>query len=144
MHEAKKNGITEVKLWGTGTPRREFLYSEDAADACLHLLRLPDQYLNEALLHRATHPIINVGYGEDITIRDVSELIAEVIGFNGTITFDPSMPDGTPRKLLDTTRLGALGWKPVTPLRDGLGKTYEAFSAAAANSPDPDLAATTY
>jgi len=116
VHEAKVNGSREVALWGTGSPRREFLHADDLADAVRFLL---EDYHSPQ--------IINVGYGEDLTIRELVELIASVIGLEIEILFDPSKPDGTPRKLLDSTRLRALGWKPRISLTDGITQTYHWF-----------------
>lgn len=111
MHEAKVAGSGEVVIWGTGTPRREFLYSDEAADACVFLLSLPDDLLNPVLANEEVSPIVNVGCGEDLTIRELAELVATVVGFEGQLVFDTSKPDGTPRKLLDIGRLTALGWE---------------------------------
>jgi GDP-L-fucose synthase len=139
MHEAKENGQSEVVLWGTGTPRREFLYSEDAADACVFLMQLDDAKLDSlARSSGAQYPyLFNVGCGEDLTIRDVAGIIAQIIGFQGKLSFDTSKPDGTPRKLLDVSRLAALGWAPRVTLRDGLRLAYRDFlqkTAASAES----------
>jgi GDP-L-fucose synthase len=100
-------------VWGTGTPRREFLHVDDLADATVF-----------ALVHYEGQGHLNVGVGEDLSIRDLAELIAEVVGWTGEFAFDPSMPDGTPRKLLDVSRLASLGWKPSIGLREGIGQTY--------------------
>jgi GDP-L-fucose synthase len=116
FHEAKLRGDSTISIWGTGTPRREFLHVDDLADAVMHLMI---GYDNEQ--------IINVGWGEDVTIRELAELIAEISGFQGRVVFDSTKPDGTPRKLLDTSRLTALGWKPKIPLRAGIEQTYEWF-----------------
>ncbi|MGC3990908.1 MAG: GDP-L-fucose synthase [Chthoniobacteraceae bacterium] len=113
VHEAKKNGTPEIVVWGTGTPRREFLHVDDMADACRHLLENYD-----------SPEIVNVGCGEDVTIRELAELICEVLGYEGKLVFDTTKPDGTPRKLLDTSRLTSLGWKPRIALRDGIAGTY--------------------
>lgn len=115
-HEGKIKGAAEVTVWGTGAPRREFLYVDDLGNACLFLLE-----------HYDAGEIINVGTGEDLTIRELAQIIAEVVGFSGRLVFDPQYPDGTPRKLLDVTRLSGLGWQARTPLREGLSKTYEWF-----------------
>lgn len=112
IHEAKIAGANEVAIWGTGTPRREFLHSDEAADACVFLLNLPDNQLDEILANEEISPLVNIGCGEDLTIRELAELIARIVGFNGRLVFDTSKPDGTPRKLLDISRLTALGWKP--------------------------------
>jgi GDP-L-fucose synthase len=115
-HEAKNNGANEIVVWGSGEPRREFLHVDDMADACVFLLQNYD-----------SPEIVNVGCGEDVTIRELVGIICEVVGFGGEITFDPTKPDGTPRKLLDTSRLTALGWKPKISLHDGVARTYEWF-----------------
>jgi GDP-L-fucose synthase len=127
MHEAKMSGQTEVLLWGSGTPRREFLYSEDLADACVFLMELNQQAFHSLVGSEINAPLINVGAGEDQTIRQLAELIAEIVGFNGALRFDPTKPDGTPRKLLDVSRLGSLGWKPRTGLRNGLKLVYQDY-----------------
>lgn len=121
FHEAKVSGEREVVVWGTGTPRREFLHVDDLADAALFLMERYD-----------SEEIINVGVGEDLSIRELAELVAEVVGYRGEITFDTSKPDGMPRKLLDVSRLFALGWRPKIPLRDGIRQTYEWFVQHAA------------
>lgn len=127
MHEAKLSGATQVTVWGTGTPRREFLYSLDAADACLFLMDLPAARFTELVSNQQEPPLINVGCGQDLSVREVAQLVAEVVGVNLALVFDPAKPDGTPRKLLDTTRLTSLGWKAQTSLRDGLGLAYQDF-----------------
>jgi GDP-L-fucose synthase len=127
MHEAKVCGAAEVGVWGSGTPRREFLYSDDAADACVFLMNLPEEQLKRIVTEGEVPPLVNIGCGQDITIRELADLIAEVVGFQGRHVFDFSKPDGTPRKLLDISRLKALGWKPQTSLREGLEKTYQDF-----------------
>ena len=114
VHEAKIAGADEVIVWGTGTPRREFLHVDDLAAACCFLLENHDD-----------SALINVGYGDDVTIRALAEMICEVIGFDGAITFDTTKPDGTPRKLMDSSRLLALGWKPRIALKEGIRQTYE-------------------
>jgi len=121
-HEAKKRGDREMIVWGSGKPRREFLHVDDLADACLFLLEKYD-----------SPEIINVGCGEDISIRELAELICEIVGFKGDLAWDASKPDGTPRKLLDVSRLHALGWRPTIALRDGIARTYEWFLQ---NSPE--------
>ncbi len=115
-HEAKASGAREMMVWGSGKPRREFLHVDDMADACVFLLENYD-----------SPEIINVGYGEDITIRQLVELICDVIGFEGELVFDASKPDGTPRKLLDVSKLSALGWRPGVSLREGITRTYDWF-----------------
>ena len=126
FHEAKRSGglpDAPVVLWGTGTPRREFLYNDDLADACLFLLRQPE----ETLYAHVPDGLFNVGVGEDIEIRALASLIQEVVGSRSPIEHDLSKPDGTPRKLLDVSRLKTLGWQAQTSLRDGLRKTYQWF-----------------
>src|SRR5262245_10576458 len=113
FHEATLKNASTVVVWGTGTPRREFLYVDDFADACVFVLK------NYSALQ-----FINIGVGEDITIAEFARTVAEVVGFHGNITYDASRPDGMPRKLLDVSRLSALGWKARTSLRDGLGNAY--------------------
>ena len=116
FHESKLRSDPVLSVWGTGTPRREFLHVDDMADAVVHLMLTYD---DEA--------IVNVGWGEDVTIRELAETVAAVAGFQGRLEFDTSKPDGTPRKLLDTSRLTALGWKPKIPLRQGIEQTYAWF-----------------
>jgi GDP-L-fucose synthase len=118
IHEAKKSGAPEVLVWGTGTPRREFLHADDLADACVFLLK-----------NYASPELINIGSGTDVTIRELAELVCEILGFEGTLSFDPTKPDGTPRKLMDSSRLFHLGWKPKIPLREGIAQAYDWFVA---------------
>lgn len=122
--EAKRAGETKLVVWGTGTPRREFLYSEDLAEACLHLMSLPDPKY-DALLSENDVPLINIGTGEDLTIRELAELVARVLDFDCELVFDASRQDGTPQKLLDVSRIQALGWKAKVSLEDGIRRTYE-------------------
>jgi GDP-L-fucose synthase len=126
MHEAKIRGDKEVTIWGTGSPRREFLTSDDMADACLHLMLLSDTQFAE-LLKEDEAPLVNIGCGADQTIREVAEVVAKAVGFTGQLNFDASKPDGTPRKLLDVSRMTSLGWKARTPLSEGLAVAYAAF-----------------
>jgi GDP-L-fucose synthase len=130
LHEAKTSGQAEVVLWGTGTPRREFLYSDDLAEACLFLMNLNEEAFRTLVTSETNAPLINLGSGQDQTICELAELIAGVVGFTGRLRFDPSKPDGTPRKLLDTSRLSSLGWKPKTSLRQGLELVYQEFVKA--------------
>lgn len=116
FHEAKVSGSTEVTLWGSGAPRREFLHVDDLARACVFLM---EQYSGSE--------IVNIGTGKDITIKELGERIADVVGYRGTIAWDTSKPDGTPRKLLDVSRLLGMGWSPQITLRDGIGSTYQWF-----------------
>jgi len=114
-HEAKLRGDSEYVVWGSGTPRREFLYVDDLADACAHLAE--QDYCG---------PLVNIGTGEDVTIRELAETVMGVVGFNGRVVYDHSKPDGTPRKWLDVGRLSTLGWRATTPLKEGIRKAYEA------------------
>jgi len=125
FHEAARDGRDQVVIWGTGTPRREFLHVDDMAEASLFVMGL-----DRATYDANTRPMlshINVGTGEDISIAELARLVAEVTGFEGRIGFDASKPDGTPRKLMDVSRLGAMGWSAQTPLRQGLEQTYQWF-----------------
>jgi GDP-L-fucose synthase len=115
-HDAKTQKARELVVWGSGKPRREFLHVDDFASACLFLLEKYD-----------SPEIINVGCGEDISIRELAELICDVVGFDGELAWDETKPDGTPRKLLDVTKLQNLGWRPTIPLRDGIAQTYDWF-----------------
>lgn len=123
FHEAKVASAKSVAVWGTGTPRREFLYVDDMADACVHLMKT-----------YSSTELINIGTGEDITIAEFARVVAEVVGYSGEITFDTSRPDGTPRKLLDVSRLARLGWRAKTWLVDGMRQTYQAFLAVSGTS----------
>ena len=125
MHDAKERGALEVVVWGTGKPRREFLYSEDMADACVALMTMEDQDFDHQTAKYP--PLINVGCGIDLTIKELAELIAAAVGFKGTLRFDTSRPDGTPRKLLDVSRLFALGWQPSIALEAGIKAAYLDF-----------------
>lgn len=142
MHEAKVNASAEVTIWGSGTPRREFLYSDDAAEACVFLMNLPDDQLNQVIREEQTPPLINIGCGYDLTIRELAEIIADVVGFQGRLLFDRSKPDGTPRKLLDVSRLNSLGWKPCTDFRMGLINTYRDFQQRSASLRDSNRIST--
>lgn len=126
MHEAKVNKDKKMLAWGTGSPRREFLHSEDMADACLFLMTLPENSLI-GLFSPDCPPLINIGCGTDLTIRELVNMVKDVVGFQGEIEWDSSKPDGTPRKLLDVTRLWALGWRPRKELRDGIADAYRDF-----------------
>jgi GDP-L-fucose synthase len=126
--EAKSAGKKKIEVWGTGTPRREFLYSEDLAEACIHLLSLPDA-VYDGLLNGSEPPLINIGTGEDLTIRELAELVARVLDFDCELVFDATKQDGTPRKLLDVSRIHALGWKAKRSLAEGIRKTWESVQA---------------
>lgn len=123
MHEAKQRGDNEVIVWGTGTPRREFLYSEDMADACLHLLEQPEECL-QSLFNETDPPLVNIGCGKDLSIGKLAELIRRVVGFGGELKFDTSKPDGTMRKVMDVERLHLFGWHAKTPLEEGIDLAY--------------------
>jgi GDP-L-fucose synthase len=123
MHEAKQSNAKEVVVWGTGTPKREFLYSEDMADACVFLLEQPEEKL-KILYNEERPPLVNIGCGEDLTIKELAELVAEVVGFKGSLAFDTTKPDGVMRKVMDVSRINALGWKRAMPLKDGIGLSY--------------------
>ena len=123
--EAKINGERELTVWGTGTPRRELLYSGDLAQACVFILEL-DEARYSSLLSKTEPPLINIGTGEDVTIRQLAEMVCRVLDFDGQLRFDTSKPDGTPRKLLDVSKIGALGWRFKTSLEEGIRRTYEA------------------
>ena len=114
FHEAQRDGLKEVTVWGSGTPKREFLHSDDLASACLFLME-----------HYDSPEIINIGWGQDCTIRELAEMIAETVGYTGTLKWDNSRPDGTPRKVLDNRKLSALGWEPKISLQEGLRLTYQ-------------------
>jgi GDP-L-fucose synthase len=116
FHEAKVAGLANVVVWGTGTPRREFLYVDDMADACVYLMKTYSEM-----------ELINIGSGRDLTIAEFADLVAATVGYTGTISYDTSRPDGTPRKLLDVDRLARLGWRARTSLEDGLRLAYQAY-----------------
>ena len=126
MHKAKERGDGEAVVWGTGMPRREFLYSDDMADACRFLLELPDKRL-AAVFSVEQPPLLNIGCGEDVAISELAEMVKGVVGFKGRLVFDTAKPDGTPRKLLDIHRLNQLGWQPQIGLRDGIVAAYQDF-----------------
>jgi GDP-L-fucose synthase len=144
FHEAKASGAKSVTLWGTGKPRREMLHSDDMAEACVMLMELPDETFDSLLGTQpsalstqssalSTHhsapqpPLINIGWGEDYTIRELAEHVRKVVGYTGDIQWDTTKPDGTPRKLLDVSRMKALGWSPRIPLETGLRSAYQDF-----------------
>jgi GDP-L-fucose synthase len=132
IHEAKQANASEVVLWGSGTPKREFLYVDDLANALVFLASLNDETYTE-LVNPAQCPVINIGTGEDLTIRSLADTIAEVIGYTGQFVHDTSKPDGTMRKVLDVSKLKALGWQAGVNLREGIALTYEAFKQVTAN-----------
>ncbi len=131
FHEAKISGVPTVTVWGTGTPRREFLYSDDMADACVFLMNLPDEKFVPLLgqdRNDGLPPLMNIGVGHDLTIRELAETVKSVVGYAGEIEFDATKPDGTPRKLLDVTRLTLMGWQAGTGLKAGLANVYADFA----------------
>ncbi|MBI3532723.1 MAG: GDP-L-fucose synthase [Burkholderiales bacterium] len=123
FHEAKVANAPEVAIWGTGTPRREFLYVDDMATACVFVMNLCPQVYQAQVQPQLSH--INVGYGSDVTIAELAQTIARVVGYQGRVTFDASKPDGAPRKLMDSSRLNALGWSAKTGLEEGLARAYQ-------------------
>lgn len=130
FHEAKINNQPIVTVWGTGTPRREFLHSDDIADACLHLINLHDEKFKPLLAsdrNDGLPPLVNVGTGQDITIKELAELISSVVGYSGGLAFDSSKPDGTMRKLLDVSFINSLGWCASTGFVDGLHLAYQNY-----------------
>lgn len=130
FHEAKLANAASVTVWGSGTPKREFLYSEDMADACVHLMNLPDEQFVPLLgqdRNDGLAPLVNIGVGHDLTIRELAETVAATVGYEGRLEFDASKPDGTPRKLMDVGRLNAMGWKAKTGMREGLARAYADF-----------------
>ena len=133
FHEARLQGAPTVTVWGTGTPRREFLYSDDMADACVHLMNLPDDRYqallgsDESVSGRFEPPLVNVGVGTDVTIAELAAVVRQVVGYAGNIVYDRSKPDGTPRKLMDVSLLASAGWCASTPLEAGLRAAYAEF-----------------
>ena len=140
FHQAKLQGDATVTVWGTGTPRREFLYSDDMADACVFLMNLPDaRYTpllgsDESATGRFEPPLVNIGVGQDVTIAELAALVAQVVGYSGQVVYDTTKPDGTPRKLMDVGLLNAAGWKASTPLEAGLRVAYAEFVASLAKA----------
>ncbi|WP_314444376.1 GDP-L-fucose synthase [Massilia timonae] len=136
FHEAKANAAPEVVIWGSGKPMREFLYVDDMAAASVHVMALaPEAY---AAATDPMHSHINVGTGQDVTIAELARLVGQTVGYQGEIVFDASKPDGTPRKLLDVSKLAALGWRASTPLAEGLERAYRAYLAHLCAGGDPD------
>ena len=139
FHEAKLANASSVTVWGSGTPKREFLYSEDMADACVYLMNLPDDEFAKLLwpagsalesCNLGLAPLVNIGVGHDLTIRELAETVAAAVGYQGALKFDASKPDGTPRKLMDIGRLNAMGWKANTTMQAGLAVAYQDFLAS--------------
>ena len=135
IHVAKVQGDASVTVWGTGTPKREFLYSDDMAQACMFLMNLDDEKYrlllgsDESTSGKFDPPLINIGVGTDVTIAELADLIRNVVGFSGAISYDATKPDGTPRKLMDVTRINSIGWHSTTSLTDGLHAAYRSFLA---------------
>jgi GDP-L-fucose synthase len=130
FHEAKASGARSVTLWGTGTPRREMLHSDDMAEACVAMMELPDAAFDKLVANDPKSPqppLVNIGWGEDYTIKELADRVREVVGYRGEIQWDSTKPDGTPRKLLDISRMKALGWSPRIPLEAGLRGAYRDF-----------------
>jgi len=140
FHEAKEHGDPCVVVWGTGTPRREFMYSDDMAEACVHLLNLPeDRYgallgSDDTKNGRFEPPVVNIGVGSDRSIRELAEIVKQAVGYSGAIEFDASRPDGMPQKLLDVSRLAATGWVAKTPFQEGMSAAYEDFKRGLADT----------
>src|SRR5574340_494600 len=132
FHEAKLANAPSVTVWGTGTPKREFLYSDDMADACVYLMNLPDDKFVPLLgqdRNDGLAPLVNIGVGHDLSIRELAETVREVVGYQGALEFDATKPDGTPRKLMDVGRLNTMGWKAGTAMQVGLAYAYKDFLA---------------
>ena len=128
FHDAKEEGTDSVVVWGTGTPRREFLFVDDMAEASLFLMDLPDKEFS-VLVSDSVTPLVNIGFGSDVSIRELAELVREIVGYTGLLEFDTGRPDGTPQKLLDVSRMKSLGWQAGTTLADGIDRTYTWFLA---------------
>jgi len=132
FHEGKVARAPTVTVWGSGTPRREFMHADDMADACVHIMSLPENQFRSLLAsdrNDGMPPIVNIGVGEDLTIAELATLVAAAVGYKGGVAFDSSKPDGTPRKLLDSSRLHGLGWRAKTSLEEGLASAYKDFIA---------------
>jgi GDP-L-fucose synthase len=126
MHEGKQFSAPEVVVWGTGTPKREFLYSEDMADACLYLLEQAEDAL-DGLFNNDKPPLVNIGCGEDLSIGELAQMVADIVGYRGKLVFDSSKPDGTMRKLMDVSRMRSLGWQAGINLRQGIALAYQSY-----------------
>jgi GDP-L-fucose synthase len=133
VHEAKAGGAPSVTLWGSGRPRREFLYSDDLGEACAFLMGLPDAGFDRLVAPKAA-PLINIGAGADQSIAELAAVIADVLGYTGKFVYDTSKPDGTPQKLLDVARMSALGWRAKVGLRDGIARAYGDFLRSPAHA----------
>lgn len=137
-HEAIEGRQKSLVVWGSGEPRREFLFSDDMADACVYLMNLPGAQFDDLIAAPEQPPLINIGSGHDLTIRELASTICTVMGYDGNLRFDPTKPDGTPRKLLDTTKLFNLGWKPTIPLRLGIQMAWDAYLADCRKTTEDD------
>jgi GDP-L-fucose synthase len=126
MHEAKERNDEQVIVWGTGVPLREFLYSDDMAEACVFLMELSEAKFAQ-IIAKSFPPLINIGSGTDISIKELAELVKDVIDFRGELVFDRSKPDGTMRKLMDVSKLNQIGWRATTQLRDGIAMAYKSY-----------------
>jgi GDP-L-fucose synthase len=131
VHEAKQRGERSVTVWGTGKPLREFLFSDDMADACVFLLNLPEDEFRKLIGNPEAAPLVNVGSGSDLTIGELTEKVCQALEFNGEIVFDTSKPDGTPRKLMDSSKLFSYGWRPKISMEEGIRITYDEFCGTA-------------
>ncbi|HTN66970.1 MAG TPA: GDP-L-fucose synthase [Burkholderiaceae bacterium] len=127
MHEAKQNNAKKVVVWGTGRPKREFLHSDDMADACLYLLEQPEEKL-QGLFNEVAPPLVNVGCGEDLSIKELAEMVKDIVGFTGQLIFDTNKPDGTMRKVMDVSKIRQMGWQAHTVLHSGVRQVYDDFS----------------
>lgn len=127
VDQARRDGASKLVVWGTGTPLREFLYSEDMADACIYLLNLPESEFRKLTAEAERAPLVNVGSGTDLSIGELARTVCNVLDFSGTLEFDTSKPDGTPRKLMDSSRLFSFGWRPRVSLEEGIRLAYEDF-----------------
>jgi len=132
FHDAKAADLPEVVIWGSGQPRREFLHVDDMADASIHLMRVWAELSADGSIVDGSsdiNDIVNIGYGDDVSIGELAVMVRDIVDYRGSVRFDPSKPDGTPRKLLDSSRLRATGWKPSIPLNAGIERTYRWFLA---------------
>ena len=129
MHEAKEAGRDSVTLWGTGSPYREFLFNQDLAAGCVFLLNMDDERFSKFVGHEDIAPLVNIGSGCDMTIKELAETVARIVGFTGKLIWDTTKPDGTPKKLMDSSRIFSLGWKPEVSLEEGIGRAYQDFLA---------------
>jgi GDP-L-fucose synthase len=136
VHEAKQQGVPSVTVWGTGKPLREFLFSDDMADACVFLLNLPNEQFRKLISNPEEAPLVNVGSGSELTIGELAKKVCKVLEFQGEIVFDATKPDGTPRKLMDSSKLFSYGWRPKISIEDGIRIAYAEFVSRSATGPD--------